>query len=116
MFQFRVKGTRDQSSLRTDHSTTPDSDFLTLVMGTYLPLFFSSITLTFLRLAGEFLYSVFSGSPARAGVHTSAGRAAMAVCIAFCFQLFYMQGGGSRAYIHPLRAVSWSRLCEKFES
>lgn len=36
-------------------------------------------------------------------MHVSAGRAVMAVILAFCFQLLYMQGSGSKAIDHPLR-------------
>jgi hypothetical protein len=54
---------------------------------------------------GEFLYSVFKGSPAGLGMHLSTLRAVLAVAVAFCFQLFYMQGASSKAFVHPIRHV-----------
>ncbi|PWO00818.1 hypothetical protein FA09DRAFT_358177 [Tilletiopsis washingtonensis] len=72
------------SGLNIEHEVERFNDFITLVMG-------------------EFLYSVFKGSPAGLGMHLSTLRAVLAVAVAFCFQLFYMQGASSKAFVHPIR-------------
>ena len=38
-------------------------------------------------------------------MHLSTLRAVLAVAVAFCFQLFYMQGASSKAFVHPIRHV-----------
>ncbi|UZJ51961.1 hypothetical protein CBS101457_001281 [Exobasidium rhododendri] len=75
---------RYSSALNIEHEIERFNDFFTLVIG-------------------EFLYSIVSRSPARLGVHIAAGRAILAVIIAFCFQLLYMQGAGSNRITHPIR-------------
>ena len=54
---------------------------------------------------GEFLYSSISGQPAGLGVHAGAGRAALALIIAFSFQLLYVGGSGCKKIVHPIRKV-----------
>jgi low temperature requirement protein LtrA len=78
---------RYSSALNIEHEIERFNDFYTLVIG-------------------EFLFSIFSGSPIGHGIHIAAARAVLAVVIAFCFQLLYMQGGGSKYITHPLRRVS----------
>lgn len=59
---------RYSSALAIDHIIERFNDFITIVLG-------------------EFVFSVFSGSPTGLGIHISAGRAVLAVMIAFCFQV-----------------------------
>lgn len=62
---------RYSSALAIDHIIERFNDFVTIVLG-------------------EFVFSVFSGSPTGLGIHISAGRAVLAVIIAFCFQVSYL--------------------------
>lgn len=72
------------SQLAIEHEIDRYQDFFTIVMG-------------------EFVYSLFDGQPTGPGFHVAAGKAIMALMIAFCFQLFYMNGGWSKTITHPLR-------------
>lgn len=80
----RLLRLRYGSALNIEHELERFHDFFTLVMG-------------------EFLFSVFNGSPAGIGLHASSGRAVMAVVIAFSFQMFYMLGSSSKKITHPIR-------------
>lgn len=59
---------RYSSALNIEHEVERFSDFFTLVIG-------------------EFIYSIFSRSPAGIGIHVATGRAILAVIVAFCFQV-----------------------------
>ena len=80
----RLLRLRYSSALNIEHEIERFNDFYTLVIG-------------------EFLYSIFSHSPAGTGVHIPAGRAVLAVIIAFCFQVRW-------------QATQRSRLILTFES
>lgn len=105
---------RYSSALNIEHEIERFNDFFTLVIG-------------------EFLFSIFSGSPAGSGIHIKAGRAVLAVIIAFCFQvcvcdpninsidhhsnsilsfpqLLYMQGASSKLITHPIRYVRHANI------
>jgi len=56
------------SAINIEHEIERYNDFYTLVIG-------------------EFIFSLFSGSPVGSGVHIAALRAVLAVVIAFCFQV-----------------------------
>ncbi|PWN38115.1 uncharacterized protein FA14DRAFT_159840 [Meira miltonrushii] len=79
---------RYSSAIAIDHEIERYQDFFTIVMG-------------------EFVYSLFDGSPAGIGFHAKAGKAIMALIIAFSFQLMYMNGGWSKKITHPLRYSVW---------
>jgi hypothetical protein len=65
---------RYSSALNIEHEIERFNDFFTLIIG-------------------EFLYSIVSGNPARLGFHVAAGRAILAVIIAFCFQVRALEDG-----------------------
>lgn len=75
---------RYSSAVAIDHEIERYQDFFTIVMG-------------------EFVYSLFDQQPAGIGFHAKAGKAIMALIIAFSFQLMYMNGGWSKKITHPLR-------------
>jgi low temperature requirement protein LtrA len=75
---------RYSSAIAIEHEIDRYQDFFTIVMG-------------------EFVYSLFDGRPAGTGFHVKAGKAIMALIIAFCFQLMYMNGAWSKRITHPLR-------------
>lgn len=79
---------RYSSAIAIDHEIERYQDFFTIVMG-------------------EFVYSLFDQQPAGIGFHSSAGKAIMALVIAFSFQLMYMNGGWSKQITHPLRHSVW---------
>lgn len=76
---------RYSSALNIEHEVERFSDFFTLVMG-------------------EFVFSIFSGTPTGVGIHISAGRAVLTVIIAFCFQVRTISSRRLRRrwYISPL--------------
>ncbi|KAK0562904.1 hypothetical protein OC861_005080 [Tilletia horrida] len=80
----RLMKLRYSSAVNIEHEIERYADFFTLVMG-------------------EFLYSVFSGHPAGFGIHSSTGRAVLALMIAAAFQLMYMMGANSKSRTHPIR-------------
>ncbi|MCO5554358.1 hypothetical protein L7F22_007887 [Adiantum nelumboides] len=79
---------RYSSAIAIDHEIERYQDFFTIVMG-------------------EFVYSLFDQQPAGIGFHAKAGKAIMALMIAFSFQLMYMNGGWSKKITHPLRYSVW---------
>lgn len=79
---------RYSSAVAIDHEIERYQDFFTIVMG-------------------EFVYSLFDQQPAGIGFHAKAGKAIMALMIAFSFQLMYMNGGWSKKITHPLRFSVW---------
>lgn len=75
---------RYSSAIAIEHEIERFADLYTVVMG-------------------EFVYSLFDGNPTGTGFHIKAGKAIMALVVAFCFQLMYMNGGYSKRITHPLR-------------
>lgn len=88
-FFKRLMKLRYSSAVAIDHEIERYQDFFTIVMG-------------------EFVYSLFDGQPAGIGFHTKAGKAIMALMIAFSFQLMYMNGGWSKRITHPFRKSVWN--------
>ena len=91
LFKKMIK-LRYSSAIAIEHEIDRYADFYTLVMG-------------------EFVYSLFDGNPTGIGFHAAAGKAIMALVIAFCFQLMYMNGAWSKRIIHPLRYSVIRAMC-----
>ena len=80
----RLAKLRYSSAVAIEHEIDRFTDFVTLVHG-------------------EFLYSVLSGQPAGAGVHSGVARVILTVIVAFVLHGIYCTGSGSRRITHPIR-------------
>ncbi|KDN49901.1 hypothetical protein K437DRAFT_283433 [Tilletiaria anomala UBC 951] len=80
----RIMKLRYSSAVAIEHEVERMTDFCTLVLG-------------------ETVYSIVSNHPAGEGVTDATGRAILALCIAFCFLMFYTLRSGSKSVLHPLR-------------
>ncbi|CDU23991.1 uncharacterized protein SPSC_02620 [Sporisorium scitamineum] len=80
----RLAKLRYSSAVAIEHEIERFTDFVTLVHG-------------------EFLYSVLSGQPAGAGMHSGVARVILTVVVAFVLHGIYCTGAGSRRITHPIR-------------